>query len=144
MSQRAGDADGPGDGSGSHSGNEGSGRRGAGPAGRDGAGSRTAGGASAYTLTGGEALTVAEQVHILARVLGRELEVRTAATAQEAVRSRFPYGAPQALTDALTEAFALMRADTTGLVTSTVHDLTGHAPRTFADWCARNAAAFSA
>jgi len=35
-----------------------------------------------------------------------------------------------------------MRADTVGVRTDTVRRLLGRAPRTFADWCARNAAAF--
>ncbi|MFC8449825.1 NAD(P)H-binding protein [Kitasatospora sp. NPDC057223] len=95
-----------------------------------------------YVLTGGEALTVTEQVRIIAGVIGRPIEVRPAATPAEAVRSRFPAGAPQALADAITEAFALMRADTTGLRTDTVERLLGRRPRGFADWCARNADAF--
>ena len=95
-----------------------------------------------YVLTGDEALTVTEQVRIIAGALGRPIEVRPAATPAEAVRSRFPAGAPQALADAITEAFTLMRADTTGLRTDTVERLLGRRPRSFADWCARNADAF--
>jgi uncharacterized protein YbjT (DUF2867 family) len=96
----------------------------------------------AYALTGGETFTVAEQVRILGDAIGRDLEVRTAATAAEAVRFRFPNGAPPVLADAVTEAFTLMRADTAGYRTDTVERLLGRAPRTFADWCARNADAF--
>ncbi|MET9407508.1 hypothetical protein ABZX90_17350 [Streptomyces sp. NPDC002935] len=55
---------------------------------------------------------------------------------------RFPAGAPQALADAITEGFALMRADSVGFRTDTVERLLGRGPRTFADWCARNADAF--
>jgi uncharacterized protein YbjT (DUF2867 family) len=95
-----------------------------------------------YVLTGDEALTVTEQVRIIAGAIGRPIEVRPAATSAEAVRSRFPAGAPQALADAVTEAFTLMRADTTGLRTDTVERLLGRRPRGFADWCARNADAF--
>ncbi|WP_131736726.1 NAD(P)H-binding protein [Actinomadura roseirufa] len=96
----------------------------------------------AYVLTGGEALTVAEQAGLIAAAAGRDIEVRAAATPAEAVRSRFPGGAPGPLADALVEAFTLMRADTTGLRTDTVERLLGRRPRTFADWCQRNAAAF--
>lgn len=64
------------------------------------------------------------------------------ATPAEAVRFRFPNGAPQALADAVTEGFTLMRADTAGFRTDTVERLLGRAPRTFADWCARNAEVF--
>jgi uncharacterized protein YbjT (DUF2867 family) len=95
-----------------------------------------------YVLTGGETFTIAEQVRIIARTIGRAIEIRAAATPAEAVRSRFPNGAPPALADALIEAFALMRADTTGLRSDTFVRLLGRKPRTFADWCARNAAAF--
>jgi uncharacterized protein YbjT (DUF2867 family) len=95
-----------------------------------------------YLLTGGETFTVAEQVQILAKATGREIEVRAVATPAEAVRFRYPHGAPQVLADALIEGLTLMRADTVGVRTDTVRRLLGRAPRTFADWCAANAAAF--
>jgi uncharacterized protein YbjT (DUF2867 family) len=95
-----------------------------------------------YALTGDAALTVAEQVQIIAKAIGRDIEVRTAATPAEAVRSRFPAGAPPALAEALVAGFTLMRADTTGFRTGTVERLLGRPPRTFADWSARNADAF--
>ena len=95
-----------------------------------------------YLLTGGETFTVAEQVQILAKTTGRDIEIRAVTTPAEAVRFRYPHGAPQALADALIEGLTLMRADTVGVRTDTVRRLLGRAPRTFADWCARNAAAF--
>jgi uncharacterized protein YbjT (DUF2867 family) len=95
-----------------------------------------------YALTGDEALTVTEQVRILAAAIGRHLEVREVTTPAEAVRFRYPSGAPQALADALIEGVTLMRADTVGFRTDTVQRLLGRRPRTFADWCARNASAF--
>jgi uncharacterized protein YbjT (DUF2867 family) len=95
-----------------------------------------------YALTGEETFTVAEQVRVLADALGRELEVRTVATPDEAVRFRFPHGAPPALAEAIVEGFTIMRADTVGFRTDTVRRLLGRAPRTFADWCARNAHRF--
>jgi uncharacterized protein YbjT (DUF2867 family) len=97
-----------------------------------------------YLLTGGEVFTVAEQVQILARALGRDLEIRTVASPAEAVRFRYPDGAPPALADALIEGLNLMRADTTGVRSDTVQRILGREPRTFADWCARNAHAFPA
>lgn len=96
-----------------------------------------------YVLTGDEALTVTEQVRILSTATSLDLKVRETATPEEAVRARFPNGAPLALADALLEALTLMRADTTGLRTDTVQRLLGRKPRTFADWCARNADIFS-
>ena len=99
-------------------------------------------GGEQYLLTGGETFTVAEQVQILAKTTGRDIEIRAVATPAEAVRFRYPHGAPQALADALIEGLTLMRADTVGVRTDTVRRLLGRAPGTFADWCARNAAAF--
>jgi hypothetical protein len=81
---------------------------------------------------------VAEQVKILAGAAGRDIEVRPVASPEEAVRSRYAGGTPPALAEGLT----LMRADTTGLRTDTVARLLGRPPRSFADWCARNAGAF--
>jgi uncharacterized protein YbjT (DUF2867 family) len=95
-----------------------------------------------YVLTGDEALTVAEQVQILSAATGLDIKIREPATPEEAVRARFPNGAPPALAAALIEGLALMRADTTGLRTDTVQRLLGRKPRTFADWCARNTDAF--
>jgi uncharacterized protein YbjT (DUF2867 family) len=95
-----------------------------------------------YALTGDEALTVAEQVQILADTLGRTIEARETTTLAEAVRSRFPGGAPQPLIDAIAEGFALMRADTVGFRTDTVKRLLGRPPRTFTGWCARHTDAF--
>jgi uncharacterized protein YbjT (DUF2867 family) len=104
----------------------------------------TAGGyaGESYVLTGDEPLTVAEQVQIIAKTIGRDIEVRAATTPAAAARSRYPEGAPQELIDAVTEVFVRMRADTAGFQTDTVQRLLGRRPLTFADWCARHAAAF--
>jgi uncharacterized protein YbjT (DUF2867 family) len=96
----------------------------------------------AYALTGDEALTLAEQVAILGRALGRDLEVRPAATPEEAIAARYPRGAPRPLADAILEGFARMRADTTGFRTTAVRDLLGRPPATFAAWCTRHAGLF--
>ena len=95
-----------------------------------------------YVPTGDELMTVAEQVQILAKATGLDIEVREAATPAEVVQARFPNGAPPALAEAITEGFALMRADTVGFRTNTVEQLLGRRPRTFAGWCARNADEF--
>jgi uncharacterized protein YbjT (DUF2867 family) len=96
----------------------------------------------AYMLTGDEALTVAEQVAILADALGRRIATREACSAVEAVSTRFPNGAPPALAEALIERYRQMRADTVGLRTDIVERLLGRKPARFADWCRRNAEAF--
>jgi uncharacterized protein YbjT (DUF2867 family) len=95
-----------------------------------------------YVLTGEEPWTVAEQVAILGEAIGREIEVRTAASAEEALRFRYPDGAPPALAEALLEGLTLMRADTEGFRTHTARDLLGRRPATFRQWCERHAAAY--
>ncbi|MEV6135318.1 NAD(P)H-binding protein [Nocardia sp. NPDC051990] len=95
-----------------------------------------------YTLTGAQTCTVAEQVATIAHAIGRTIDVRAAATPQEALESRYPGGAPPALAAAIIEGFELMRADTVGFRTDTVCELLGRNPRTFAEWCERNVAAF--
>jgi uncharacterized protein YbjT (DUF2867 family) len=96
-----------------------------------------------YVITGTETFTVAEQAKVLGAAIGRELEVRPVASPEEAVRARFPHGAPPALAAAIVEGFTLMRADTTGFRTGTVRELLGREPGTFAAWCARNAHRFA-
>jgi len=93
-------------------------------------------------VTGAETFTIAEQVAILSQATGRGLEVRTVQTPEDAVRFRYPDGAPPALAAAIVEGLNLMRADTVGLRSDAVRRLTGYDPRTFADWCRDNAAAF--
>ncbi|MER7794628.1 NAD(P)H-binding protein [Streptomyces sp. NPDC097640] len=95
-----------------------------------------------YVLTGAETLTITDQVRILAETTGTAIEIREVATAAEAVRSRFPHGAPPALAQALIEGFTLMRADTTGLRTDTVEQLLARKPGTFTAWCAAHADVF--
>jgi uncharacterized protein YbjT (DUF2867 family) len=96
-----------------------------------------------YTLTGGETFTLAEQVAILGEAIGRDLELRPVETPEDAVRFRYPNGAPPALAAAMIEGLKLMRTDTVGLRTDAVRRITGTDPRTFKAWCQQNAAAFA-
>jgi uncharacterized protein YbjT (DUF2867 family) len=96
-----------------------------------------------YTVTGGESFTLSDQVAILADVIGRQIEVRAISTPEEALRSRYPDGAPKALADAVVEGFAQMRADTVGLRTDTVRQLLGREPHTFRNWSEKHAATFA-
>lgn len=97
-----------------------------------------------YTLTGDEPLTVREQVAVLERVLGRTIPVRDVATPEDAVRFRYPNGAPPALAAALVEGLRQMRSDTTGFMTGDVAEVLGRPPHSFEDWCRRHADAFRA
>lgn len=95
-----------------------------------------------YPLTGDQVRTTADHVQILADALGRDIEVRTAATAEEAIKARYANGAPPTLAAALLEAITAMRADTTGFRTDHTARLLGGSPRTFAAWCSRHLDAF--
>jgi uncharacterized protein YbjT (DUF2867 family) len=97
---------------------------------------------ASYTLTGDEPLTVAEQAAVLSAATGIEIEIRPVQSPEEAVRFRYPQGAPPQLAAALVEGLQRMRADTEGFRTDTVQRLLGRPPRSFRDWCNRNAAAF--
>jgi uncharacterized protein YbjT (DUF2867 family) len=97
---------------------------------------------AAYTLTGAEPLTVAEQVAVLAAAVGVDIAVRDVTSPEQAVRFRYPDGAPPELAAALVEGLRQMRADTEGLRTDTVQRLLGRPPRRFTDWCRRNAEPF--
>jgi uncharacterized protein YbjT (DUF2867 family) len=97
---------------------------------------------TAYTLTGAEPLTLAEQVAVVNAVAGVDITVREVTTPEEAVRFRYPDGAPTALAAAIVEGLRQMRADTEGFRTDTVQRLLERPPRSFADWCSRNAGAF--
>jgi uncharacterized protein YbjT (DUF2867 family) len=95
-----------------------------------------------YTLTGDHPLTVREQVHVLEEAVGAPIPVREVATPEEAVRFRYPNGAPPALAAAIVEGLRSMRADTEGFVTHDVEQVLGRTPRSFADWCHRYAEVF--
>jgi hypothetical protein len=82
-------------------------------------------------------------VHTLEKAIDRRTEIREVTTTEEAVRARFPNGAPPMLAAALTEGYTLMRADTVGRRTDAVRRLIGREPRDFEDWCHRHAGEFA-
>ncbi|WP_330178666.1 NAD(P)H-binding protein [Nocardia sp. NBC_01503] len=97
-------------------------------------------GGRAYDLTGPQSLTQTEQVEILGAALGRPLTFEELDDAP--VRAQLAQFMDPAFVHAL---FDLMAA-TVGKpaqVNSLVEDLTGHAPRTYAEWVADHLADFS-
>ena len=95
----------------------------------------------AYQLTGPELLTVAEQVQILARLLGKPLHYVDVppAVADEQMRKA---GMPPMLVDALSELTAMLRAGHGAYHTDTVAQVTGRPAHTFEEWGRDNIAAF--
>ena len=95
-----------------------------------------------YELTGGEALTTAQQVAILAEAIGRPIEFveEPETAARERMVRRFGWPA-----EAVDGFFALKRESAAHehVVFGTVERLLGRPPLTFAKWAGENAAAFT-
>ena len=94
-----------------------------------------------YVITGPEALTVAEQVAILANAIGKPIEyVRVT---DETVRANMEKaGLPAPLINALLPFAAFIRCGRAAEVHHTVEEVAGRQPFTFRDWARENASAF--
>ena len=92
-----------------------------------------------YFPTGPESLTAADQVHTLARVLGREL--RFEAQPDDEARAEMLEHTPVEYVDAFFDFYAAGNLDESE-VRSTARDLTGRAPRTFEQWATEHRADF--
>ncbi|WP_206066699.1 SDR family oxidoreductase [Nonomuraea composti] len=95
-----------------------------------------------YELTGPEVLTQAEQVRILGRALGRPLRWQELTREEERRRLLADDGFPDAFVDELLDGYARMLGGPPPALTSTVEEVTGRPPRTFAQWAADHAADF--
>jgi len=94
-----------------------------------------------YPLTGPEALTVREQVSILAKAIEQSIAVVSIGddTARDVmVRS----GMPTYLIEALLPFSPAIRSGAASQVMSTVEEVTGKRPRTFVEWAHENVALF--
>ncbi len=92
-------------------------------------------------LTGGELLSVPEQVDILAKVLERPLrclDVPIERAAENLIRA----GVPAQMAAAVAESFAAVRNGRIVAITDTVETVTGHKPLTFEAWARKHAAQF--
>jgi uncharacterized protein YbjT (DUF2867 family) len=97
----------------------------------------------AYDMTGPELLTAREQVGILAKVLGRGIQVIDI-TVEEGIQNmaRFRVMGPR-LEKGMREMMTIIREGGYNRpVTDTVLKVTGRAPRSFKQWCEANKAAF--
>jgi (4-alkanoyl-5-oxo-2,5-dihydrofuran-3-yl)methyl phosphate reductase len=94
-----------------------------------------------YDVTGGEALSMAEQVKILGDAIGKPLTyVDVPDTA--AKDGMLKMGMPEAVVDGLLEFTAMVRSGYAATMTDSVSKVTGKPPRKFGDWARENAAAF--
>jgi uncharacterized protein YbjT (DUF2867 family) len=96
----------------------------------------------AYELSGPQALTTAQQVEAIGRVIGKELKYVN--VPDEAARqSMLGMGMSQAYVDAMIGLIQMLRG--IGRIEpypNDVESLTGHKPRSFGQWAEANAAAF--
>jgi uncharacterized protein YbjT (DUF2867 family) len=94
-----------------------------------------------YPLTGPEALSISEQVKILADAIGQPLEY--VPITDEAARKGMEHaGMPSFLIDALLPFAAFIRSGKAAHVFHTVEEVTGRPPLRFGDWARENASAF--
>jgi uncharacterized protein YbjT (DUF2867 family) len=92
-----------------------------------------------YPVTGPEALRPAERVRLLSEALGRE--VRYEAQPDDEARAEMLTQMPAEYVDAFFSFYSDGKLDES-TVFPTVAEVTGRAPRTFADWTRANAARF--
>jgi uncharacterized protein YbjT (DUF2867 family) len=94
-----------------------------------------------YPLTGGEALSMAEQVKILSDAVGKPIQYIPVSdeTAREGMLKA---GTPEALVESLIALAAIVRSGGAAQVLPTVERVLGRKPLTFAEWAQENAAAF--
>ncbi|MGA7630763.1 MAG: hypothetical protein WCB11_08340, partial [Terriglobales bacterium] len=94
-----------------------------------------------YPLTGPEALSMSEQLKILADAIGQPLEY--VPITDEAARKGMEHvGMPSFLIDALLPFAAFIRSGKAAHVFHMVEEVTGRPALTFSDWAKENAAAF--
>lgn len=99
-------------------------------------------GGAIYELTGPQALTQAQQVHIIGEVIGRP--VRWIETPADIARQEMiERGWPDAAVDGILQAQAEL-VTKPGPVTSTVEKITGAAARTFREWVIDHSSVFRA
>jgi uncharacterized protein YbjT (DUF2867 family) len=95
----------------------------------------------AYPLTGPEALSVAEQVQVLSKVLGKRIEY-VKISDEVAREGMLKAGLPVGIVNALLPFAAYIRSGKAAKTLPTVEEVTGRAPYTFARWAHDHAAAF--
>jgi uncharacterized protein YbjT (DUF2867 family) len=93
-----------------------------------------------YVLTGPESLSQAEQVRIIGDVLGRR--IRFEELSPEEFRSETEGSWPRPVVDMLLDAWGAT-IGRPAFITSTVFDILGSAPRSFRQWVADHATAFT-
>lgn len=95
----------------------------------------------AYTLTGGEALSTGEQVAMISRAIGRPVRYE-AISPEQAETALRDWGLPPAQIALYSSLAHVYRQGWAAGLSPDVQTLTGHAPRSFADFVAEHVAAW--
>ena len=95
-----------------------------------------------FEVTGGELLTVPEQVAILAHAAGRPIQSVDVPT-EAAVKGLIAIGTPAPVAAAVAQSFEAIRDGKVAYVRDTVKQITGRPPRTFASWAQEHASSFA-
>jgi uncharacterized protein YbjT (DUF2867 family) len=95
-----------------------------------------------FELTGGQLLSVPEQVAILAGVIGRPIRC-VDESAQARVRRLIQAGVPVEMAEAVGQSFDALRDARATAVTDTIDRVTGRPPRTFEAWARDHASRFA-
>lgn len=93
-------------------------------------------------ITGGEALSAADQVQVLERVLGREIRCAQVPV-ESAVEGMIQSGVPAPVASAVGASFAWVRDGHGDAITDTVRRVLGREPMTFEQWALKNAQRFA-
>jgi uncharacterized protein YbjT (DUF2867 family) len=94
-----------------------------------------------YPLTGPEALTIREQVSLLAKAINKSIEVVPIGD-DDARNVMVRSGMPSYLLEALLPFSPAIRSGAASQVLGTVEEVTGKKPRTFVEWAHENATLF--
>jgi uncharacterized protein YbjT (DUF2867 family) len=94
-----------------------------------------------HVVTGGELMTPAQQLATIAAAIGRELRL-VEVPVEAAVANMVRAGTSEVLAKAVVELIVAAREGREHFITTTVRDVAGHEPRTFADWVRDHVDAF--
>jgi uncharacterized protein YbjT (DUF2867 family) len=95
-----------------------------------------------FEVTGGELLTVPQQVEILATAAGRPIRSVDVPT-EAAVQGMIGSGTPPPVAAAVGQSFELVRDGQMAFVKDTIRQVTGRPPKTFQSWATEHAARFA-
>jgi uncharacterized protein YbjT (DUF2867 family) len=94
-----------------------------------------------FELTGGELVTVPEQVHILSEILGKPIRC-VDVSIETAVQNLIQLGIPAPIATAVGESYEMVREGRGIDIRNTIEKVTGRPPMTFQAWARKHASRF--